>query len=238
MQSGHDHAMTRIMALLAAALLTAPAAAAERSYPVTDFDRIQVEGPFEVTLATGQSSHVRASGAANALDRVSIEVVGRTLRIRTNTSAWGSNPGQSPGPVRIEASTRELSKASVLGAGSLAIDKARGLRLDLALGGSGRLTVSALDADNLVVDLLGSGRIMLGGHARQLHATVKGSGDVIAAGLVADDLQLIAETAGIVTLGSARSATVLANGSGDVTIGGTPACTVDNRGAGRVRCGS
>jgi hypothetical protein len=220
-----------------AALLAAPVGAAERAYPVTDFDRIRVEGPFEVTLVTGQSTRVRASGAADALDRVSVEVEGRTLRIRANASAWGGYPGSAPGPVRIEAATRDLSSATVLGSGSLAIDKARGLRIDLALAGNGRLTVGALDADNLFVDLLGSGRITLNGHAKQMHANAKGSGDVIAAGLTADDVQLGADTAGTVTLGNARSAKIVATGAGDVTIGGTPACTVDNKGSGRVRCG-
>jgi hypothetical protein len=230
--------MNPIMPLLAAALLAAPAAAAERSYPVTDFDRIQVEGPFEVTLATGQSSHVRASGSADALDRVSIEVEGRLLRIRANASAWGGTPGQSPGPIRIEASTQDLANATMLGSGSLAIDKARGLRVGLALGGNGRMSVGAVDVDNLIVDLLGSGRITIAGHAKQMHATVKGSGDVIGADLTADDLQLGTDTAGTVTIGRARSAKIVATGPGDVTIGGTPACTVDNKGAGRVRCGS
>jgi len=230
--------MNRIASFLAAALLATPGVAAERSYPVTDFDRIQVEGPFEVTLVTSHPSHVHASGSADALDRVSIEVEGRTLRIRANPSAWGGTAGQSPGPVRIEATTQDLSRATVLGSGSLAIDKARGLRLDLGLGGSGRLTVGLLDADNLIVDLLGSGRITLAGRAKQMRAAVKGSGDVAGGALVADDVQLTADTAGSVTLGSARSAKVIATGPGDVTIGGSPACTVDNKGAGRVRCGS
>ncbi|HEX5184764.1 MAG TPA: head GIN domain-containing protein [Allosphingosinicella sp.] len=229
--------MSRIAFLLAAALLAAPAAAAERSYPVTDFDSVRVEGPFEVSLATGRSSHVRATGSADALDRVSVEVEGRTLRIRANASAWGGTPGESPGPIRIDVSTQDLARATLLGSGSLVIDKARGLRLDLALGGNGRLTIGAVDEDNLNVDLLGSGRITLGGHAKQMHAAVKGSGDMAGEGLVADDVQLIADTGGTVTLGGARSAHVVATGPGDVTIGGTPACTVDNKGAGRVRCG-
>jgi hypothetical protein len=81
-----------------AALAAAPAAAAERTYSVTDFDRIQVEGPFEVVLATGLSSKVRASGSTEALDRLSIGVEGGTLRIRVNRSAWGGAPGAAAGP--------------------------------------------------------------------------------------------------------------------------------------------
>src|SRR5947208_16761423 len=148
------------IALLAASL---PAGAAERTHPVSDFDTIRVEGPFQVVLATGLSSRVQASGSPEALERLTVDVEGRTLRITVNRSAWGGYPGQSPGPVRITASTRDLARASVLGAGSLDIDKARGLRLDLAVGGSGSLSVRALDADNLVAGLAGSGRIALGG---------------------------------------------------------------------------
>src|SRR5690348_16896289 len=119
--------MNRIAApLLAAALLAAPAGAAERTYPVSDFDTIRVEGPFAVTLATGLSSRVAASGSPEALERLTVDVQGRTLRIRVNPSAWGGYPGQSPGPVRISAATRDLARASVIGPGSLDVDKARG----------------------------------------------------------------------------------------------------------------
>ena len=40
-----------------------PLAAAERSYSVTDFNRVRVEGPFAVTLATNVAPFARASGA-------------------------------------------------------------------------------------------------------------------------------------------------------------------------------
>ena len=230
--------MTRFpLALLALVTLAAPAGAAERTYPVLDFDRVQVEGPFEVVLTTGQPTRVRASGSPDALERLSVEVEGRTLRVRVNRSAWGGYPGQSPGPVRIEAATRDLVRASVLGSGSLAVDKARGMRIDLSVGGSGRLNVGGLEADNLIVGLVGSGHIGLAGHARQMRATISGSGDMDGHALKADDLQLSTDTAGTINLGSARSAKVTARGPGDVTIGGTPACTVDAQGAGTVRCG-
>jgi hypothetical protein len=44
---------TRTIAVLLAFALALPAAAAERRYPITDFDRIVVEGPFIVRLTTG-----------------------------------------------------------------------------------------------------------------------------------------------------------------------------------------
>jgi hypothetical protein len=226
--------MTGFAFLLAAA---APAAAAERSYSITDFDRVQVEGPYEVSLATGRSSSARASGSAEGLDRVTVEVQGRTLRVRANQSAWGGTPGRPAGPVRIVVTTRDLVAASVVGSGSLAVDKARGLRIDLSVSGSGRLSIGRAEADTLVVGLLGAGHISAAGTAKQLKATVQGAGDLDAAELRADDARIQADTAGTVSVTAVRSATVKATGSGDVTIGGKPSCTVQATGSGRVSCG-
>jgi hypothetical protein len=218
--------------------VAAPAAAAERSYGVSDFDRVQVEGPYEVALVTGGPSAARAIGSPQALEGVTIEVQGGQLRIHRNASAWGGYPGQSPGPVRFELSTHDLRAATVIGAGRLTIDRMRGLRADLSVSGSGRLEVGRLEADNLVVGLLGSGRIAAAGTAHQAKATVQGSGDLAAPALTVDDLVLTADTAGRIAIGARRTARVRVIGSGDVEIGGSPACTVTGVGAGEVRCGA
>lgn len=226
--------------LLAFALLAAaatPAAGAERLYSVSDFDRIEVRGPYRVTLATGRSSSARAEGSAAALDRISIDVQGRTLRIRANPSAWGGNAADRGGPVAIRLTTRDIRAATIIGAGGLAVDRVRGLRVDLSLAGSGELSVAALEADNLVVGLLGAGRVAIGGKAKQFRATVQGSGDLAAFGLAVDDAMIFAESAGVIEIGTARSAKIIAGGSGDVTVGGRPACTITNRGSGTVSCG-
>jgi hypothetical protein len=225
------------LALLAFAAAL-PAAAAERTYSVADFDKVQVDGPYRVTLTTGRSSGARAEGSAEALDHVSIDVQGATLRVRRNRSAWGSYPGSDAGPVAVILTTRDLRSAAVVGSGSLDIDRARGLRVDLSVSGSGRLIVAAVEADNLVVGLLGGGRITLAGRTRQLRATVQGSGDLAAADLSAEDAQIASDTAGSVAVAVARTAKVTATGAGDVEILGSPACTVQAKGSGRVACGS
>ncbi|HEX9947659.1 MAG TPA: head GIN domain-containing protein [Allosphingosinicella sp.] len=224
------------LALLAFAA-SAPAAAAQRNYSVTDFDKVQVDGPYQVILRTGLTSGARGEGSTEALDGVSVDVQGGTLRVRRNRSAWGGYPGEGTGPVAIELTTRDVRGASVVGSGSLQIDRARGLRIDLSVSGSGRLTIGAVDADTLMVGLLGGGRITVAGRARQLKATVQGSGDLAAAGLSADDAQISSDTAGNVAVAVARTAKVTATGPGDVEILGTPTCTVQEKGSGQVLCG-
>jgi peptidoglycan hydrolase-like protein with peptidoglycan-binding domain len=230
--------MTRTLPLAFALFAAAGSAgAAERRYTVTDFDRVQVEGPYQVTLLTGLTGGARAEGSAEALDRVSVDVQGNTLRVRPNRSAWGGYPGDRTGPVRISVTTRDLRAASVIGSGSLGIDRAKGLRVDVSVSGSGRLSVGAVDADNLVVGLLGSGRITLAGHARALKATIQGSGDLAASGLRAEDAQLTADTAGSVAVEVARTVKLKASGSGDVEILGNASCTLEGEAVGEVRCG-
>jgi hypothetical protein len=232
--------MTRTLpfALFAFAAAALPAGAAERSYSVTDFDRVQVDGPYQVTVTTGLASGARAEGSPEALERVSVEVLGSTLRVRANRSGWGGYPGERTGPVRIAVTTRELHAAMVVGSGSLDVDRTRGLRVDLSVNGSGRLAVTGVEADNLVVGLLGGGRITLAGRAKQLKATVQGSGDLAAAGLSADDAQIDADTAGNVTVTVARTVRLNATGPGDVEIIGNPSCTLEGQGTGKIVCGN
>ena len=228
--------MTRFLApaaLLAA--VAAPAVAAERSYSVVDFDRIQIEGPYQVTIVTGGASQAQAVGDQAAIDRLTVDVQGRTLRIRANRSAWGGAPGGA-GSLRVTLRTRTVAAASVIGSGSLALDRARGLRVDLAVSGSGRLAVAAVEADNLSVGLLGSGKVTLAGSARQLRASIQGSGDLDGERLVADDAVLTADTAGRIAFDARRTARVTAMGPGEVTIGGAGKCVVTGLSAAAVSC--
>jgi hypothetical protein len=222
------------------ALAASPALADDQRIMVMDFDRVQVEGPYQVTLTVGPTSAAVATGSRAALERVTIEVQGRTLRIRPNRSAWGGGyPGErAGGPVTVQASTRELRGASIIGPGSLSIDRAKGLRIDLGVSGSGRLGIANVDADQLVVNLNGSGKIMLGGKARQLRATIGGSGDLDGSAFGADNADLTADTSGAIAFTALRTAKVRANGAGDVAIAGPAACTVTGLAAGIVRCGN
>lgn len=224
--------------LFACAALAAPAAAAERRFTVTDFDRVQVEGPFEVVLVTGKAPSAIATGDSQAaLDRVSVDVQGRTLRVRANASAWGGYPGKGAGTARVALSTHDLRAVTVAGAGLLDVDRVRAMRFDAALSGTGRLGIGSVESDNLVVGLLGSGTIALAGKAKMLRATVQGAGNLEAEGLVVEDLDLSAATAGIAAVTARRTAKITSHGAGELRISGKPACTVSQRGPGPVACG-
>lgn len=217
----------RLLAFAAAALaLSAPAAAANRNFTVTGFDRIRVDGPYRVVLKTGVAPFARASGAPAALDGVSVEVQGRTLIVRRNPSGWGGYPGESRGPVEIAVGTHELSTAWVNGAGSLAIDGVRGQSFDLSLQGPGSAEIGRVDVDRLRVGLTGTGSARLGGKALEATTIVRGTGSVDGSSLTVKDATIGAEGAVLVRLNATGTAKVDTQGTAVVELAGRPACTV------------
>ena len=213
-----------IIALLACFPL--PADAATRNFGVSGFDRVRVEGPFKVRLATGVAPFASASGLANALDSIAIEVQGRTLVVRGIRSSWGGYPGESKGPVEISIGTHELTAAYLNGAGSLAIDKVRGLSFELSVQGAGSASIGAVAVDQLRVSLAGTATGKLAGTAPRLNATVRGISTLDASALASKDATIAAEGPAMVNASVSGTAKINAAGAATVALTGEPACTV------------
>ena len=229
--------MIRILpALLALVAVAAPAAAEQRRLSVTDFDRVIVEGPYVVHLVVGSNSSATVTGSREAIDRVTVDSQGRMLRIRRNRNAWGGTPGADVGPVAIALEARSLRSARLIGPARLQVDGAEGLNVEFSVEGSGSLRATGVDAENLSLALLGSGRLDIAGATRRLNASFQGTGDVAAANLSARNATVATTTAGNVTLTVDGPVTVNAGGLGEVAILGRPVCTLRGVGADQVRC--
>lgn len=227
--------MRRLLLLLAPALaLAAPADAATRNFGVSGFDRIRVDGPFKVSVATGVAPFARATGSPSGIDGLVVEVTGRTLVVRQNRSTWGGYPGAVQGAVEIEVGTHELSSAWLNGAGSLAIDRVKGLSFDLSVQGSGNAGIGSASVDQLRVTLFGPGSARIAGTAPMLTAVVRGAGALDAAGLQVKDATIGAEGSVTVAVAVANTAKVQAQGTAAVNLTGRPSCTVRASGSATV----
>jgi hypothetical protein len=217
------------------AFATAPADAATRNFGVSGFDKIRVDGPFKVRLTTGVAPFATATGgSAAALDSVAIDVLGRTLIVRSNRSSWGGYPGEAKGPVEITIGTHELTAAWLNGSGSLAIDKARGLSFDLSVQGAGSASIGSVAVDQLKVSMAGTASASLAGAAPKLTAIVRGISTLDAAGLTAKDATIGAQGPATVRATVTNTAKVDAQGAATVELGGRPACTVKASGSASV----
>lgn len=217
----------RLPALALATLaLASQAAAADRNFTVTGFDRIRIDGPFMVRVATGVAPSAKATGSPAAINGVSVEVQGQTLVVRKSPGNWGGFPGESPGPVEISVGTHELSKAWLNGAGRLAIDKVKGQTFELAVQGPGSISVGRLSVDQLKAGLSGSGSAAVGGTAAMVTAIARGTSTFDGSGLTAKDVTIGADGGSVVRLTATNTAKIDSLGTAMVELSGGPACTI------------
>jgi hypothetical protein len=210
----------------ALAAMASAAPAAERSYSVTQFTRVRVDGGYSVKLTTGVAPFAKASGSPVALDSISVEVQGQTLVVRRNPSAWGGFPGKDSGPVQLTVGTHDLTTAWLNGAGSIAIDKVRGQTFQLSLDGAGSASVDGLSVDKLQTDVNGSGSVSLAGSAATARIELDGPGEIDASELSIKNGTIAAVGNAVVKARVTDTADVRAFGNAKVEMSGNAACTV------------
>jgi len=217
---------TFLFAISASLALVAPAGAATRNFGISDFTKVRVDGPYRVTFTSGVAPFARASGSGPALDRLTVEVRGDTLVIQANKSGWGGYPGENPGPVEVSVGTHDISNAWVNGAGSLVIDRVRGLSFALSVQGSGRSEIAAADADQLNVSLVGTASAKLAGKAKKLTALVRGISALDGTDLAATDASIGTEGAATVDANVRGEANISSSGPATIRLTGRPTCTL------------
>jgi hypothetical protein len=226
---------TFISAITLAALAAAPANAATRNFGVSGFDRIRVDGPFKVKLATGVAPFATASGGSPAaLDSVTIDVQGRTLVVRSNRSSWSGYPGETKGPVEISIGTHDLTAAYLNGSGTLAIDKAKGLSFELSVQGAGSASIGSVAVDQLKVGISGTASATIAGTAPKLTAIVRGISALDASRLVSKDAVIGAQGSATVRANVSNSVKIDVQGPATIELAGKPACTVKSAGSASI----
>lgn len=226
----------RTFLLIAAALaaVASPVSAATRNFGITSFEKVRVDGPFRVTLATGVASFARATGSPAAIDRVAIEVRGNTLVVHNNLGSWGGYPGKDAGPVEITLGTHDLTAAWLNGSGTIAIDKVKGLSFDLAVQGSGAGEIGRVDVDQLNLSIVGTASARLAGQAMRLTAVVRGISMLDASALASKDATIGADGAATIAANVGNSVKVDATGPATIRLTGRPACTLRVTGSASV----
>lgn len=212
------------------ALLAVPASAAERNVGVGSFDRLRVEGPFEVRVVTGGSPRVRITGDAAAIERVAVRTDGRTLVVRGATGAWGERPARPVGadaePLLVTLSTPALAAVTSAAGGRVTAGALKGDRIDLSVSGAGAIDAAGATASDVNLFVIGAGTIRVAGRTQRARVTVNGPGGIDAAALDAAELTVRVEGTGDTRARARYVARVSSAGLGRVTVLGPAKCTV------------
>ena len=225
---------------LALPLLLAPlpVLAAERVFSVGSFERVRVDGPFEVRIETGASPGATASGERQLIERIAVAVNGGTLSVRLGTGGWGETfRADNAAPPVIVLRTPRLNSLAVSAGANVTVNRMAGQRVELSLAGSGRVAAARVDADQLAASLVGAGTITAGGQANRARLITDGPGTIDASGLVTKDLTVLLTGPGETRARARYTASVTNTGLGKVTVAGDATCTVRSAGGGPVSCG-
>ena len=230
----------RLSLFLAACVIATPASAAERSYSVGSYDRLRVDGPFEVHVVAGGSPRASATGSEEMLARLDLKVEGTTLAVRLGSGGWGETPKAAMRgmPLVVTLSTPRLTTILLNAGAEVTASKLVGQRVTVAVTGSGTLAADGVQADQFDATLVGTGTMRLAGRAARARLTSSGTGTIDAAALSVNDLTAHVDGAGATRANARYTAQVTTTGLGKVTVLGTAKCTVRAVADGPVTCGA
>lgn len=225
------NARYRLLILPALLAIGAAPAPAERRFMLTDFDRVRLEGPYVVEIATGKPTGAIVTGDSRAIRQVALRVDGGTLVIAPGTEGWDGWREEAGGGLLIRVGARTVRTVRINGGGQLSIDRVAGTRVDLSLAGSGQLKVGTVAAEQLLASLAGAGTLTLaGGTARTARFVTQGAGAVDAAAMSVGDLTVQSQSSGDSRFTARLTASVSALGTGAVRVAGNAVCRLSGPG--------
>jgi hypothetical protein len=208
-----------------------------RNYPVGNFEKIEVAGPYDVQVRTGGNPGVSASGSQKLIERTVVEVRGDKLIIRPeHQGGWFHMGWSTHGKATFVVTVPKLNGATIAGSGDVRVDHVTGPQFDGAVMGSGGIDVAQLDVQNLKLAIAGSGGVKGAGKAQSADYDIAGSGDVDASAIQTQQLKVSIAGSGDVRAHSSGTANVSIMGSGDVEVIGGAKCNVSKMGSGNARC--
>jgi len=209
----------------------------QRDFAVGAFDKIEVAGPFDVTVTTGGKPAVHASGDSSLIDKMEVVVEGGSLKIRPikrdRVFNWSFGSHHA---AKVTVSVPMLSEAAIAGSGGIAIDKIKGDHFKGEIAGSGGLDVGSIETGSLELSIAGSGGVKVVGRAKSATYEIAGSGDIDAKGVSAETAKVSIAGSGNVVANATASSDVEVLGSGDVRMSGGGKCSIEKHGSGNVVC--
>ena len=126
---------------------------AERNFEIGSFDRLDIAGPFDVEVRTGEEHGVEAEGPQEALQSLSVTTEDNVLVI--------SCADRDADEISIVVTMAQLRDASLAGSGDVSIDRVKGEAFECANCGSGDLKLDEIDVETLALSMTGSGDVQI-----------------------------------------------------------------------------
>jgi hypothetical protein len=193
------------------------------------FNRVVLNGSYEVNILPGSSHRVVVDAESNLIDFISTRVSGQTLVIESHQNRCLKNTV----PVIINVYAPLVDDIELNGSGLIT---AYGLYLDeffISLNGSGSIDVD-LDVLFLQANISGSGRIDLAGLAETTDLSISGSGSIYAYPMLQSKCYATISGSGSMYVHVNRLLDAVISGSGTIYYRGNPDIVSAITGSGKL----
>ncbi len=203
----------------------------KKTIAVQAFHGIDVEGSIDVVLTQATTQSVEIEAQANLIDLVKTEVKDGIWTISTGDKGYSTDKAFT-----VHISVPSIDVVSIQGSGDVkGVGNFSADNVVLDIEGSGDMSL-AFTTKSIKAVIQGSGDMKLSGTSATLKAHVEGSGDISAKDLVCANADVSSEGSGDITVNVSESLAASIAGSGDVTYKGHPAKVNKNvDGSGEVR---
>ncbi|HNX43252.1 MAG TPA: head GIN domain-containing protein [Bacteroidales bacterium] len=199
-----------------------------KTLDVPAFSKIKLNGDANITLTSDSTALFLIKGEKNILDEYRVEVVNKTLVIKSEHCL------RSHEQVTLQIPYTELESVVINGSGSVyANETVRSESLDLKINGSGDFELP-VEVQDLTGSISGSGDLLLKGSAKNLEYTINGSGNIETPDLTSEQCSVTVNGSGDCSVWATGNLKVKVHGSGDVYYKGNPAIQTDIKGSGSV----
>jgi hypothetical protein len=199
-----------------------------------DFQRVEVNGPFVVTVEGGSEYGVNVQADDDELDDIEVDVEGDRLRLRYRNNEILEGFGDR-NRIRVSVTMPEALRGLDLSGAANATVRGFGDLDDLDLQLSGASTANLeLAANRIEADLGGASQLTLNGRANQLNAEVSGASQLNATELAVEEAIVDASSAGVASIQANRTLEAQASSAGRIRYRGNADVRVNSSTAGSV----
>ncbi len=175
--------------------MSGSAIGAEQPRELPPFDRMVVDGAFDIVVNAGQAQSVIVETEQSRLERIETRVVDGELRVSTIGHVFDR-------PAALWITVPVLERVVLRGASNISMD--------------------GISRGDLALVISGAGDARLIGDCGGLSVEIKGSGDVDAEYLVCETVEVSVVGAGDVVVYASEAVSVQVSGSGNVDVYGNP----------------
>lgn len=185
----------------------------------SDYDEVKVVGSMDVTLVKGDEGTIKLTTDENLHEYIKITSENKvlTIAIKNNIGWLKTKKG-----INVEVPFRDLTAITLTGSGDIVgKDTIEAEDLEINITGSGDVNLD-VNATRVDAKLTGSGDGVLKGETTYFEVKVSGSGDFDATRLKSENTEAFVSGSGEASVYASKTLKARVNGSGDIAYAGNP----------------